>query len=350
MKRGELDDLVAFATIARTRSFTRAAADLGLSPSALSHAMRGLEVRLGVRLLARTTRSVAPTPAGERLLRSLEPALKEVETGIDALSDWRGDPSGSLRITTFQFAAYAVLGPVLPKFLRDHPKISVEIDIDTRLTDLVRDGFDAGIRWGNSVDQDMVAVRVSPDARMLVVGSPGYFEQHPRPQTPADLERHNCINYRFKSTGGYLPWIFQQDGKEVRPRTEGQLILDDGELGEDMMLAGAGLGYMLEPQALPYLEAGLLVQVLDDWCVSRMGLHLYYPSRQVTPALRALTGALRLEGRDPPLPPWSGRPLDRVSASNTDNGQPEVVQGQQLSDQRDSTRRPRAPRPRREYR
>jgi DNA-binding transcriptional LysR family regulator len=300
MKRGELDDLVAFATIARTRSFTRAAAELGLSASALSHTIRGLELRLGVRLLARTTRSVAPTTAGERLLRSLEPALKEVETGLDALSDWRGEPSGSLRITTFQFAAYTVLGPALPKFLRDNPKISIEIDVETRLTDLVRDGFDAGIRWGNSVDQDMVAVRVSPDARMLVVATPEYFEQHPRPETPGDLEYHNCVNYRFKSTGGYLPWTFQRDGK----------VLDDGELGKDMILAGAGLGYMLEPQALPYLRTGRLVQVLDDWCAPKTGLHLYYPSRQVTPALRALIEALKLNGREPPLPDWSARPVD----------------------------------------
>ncbi|RFU49128.1 LysR family transcriptional regulator [Paraburkholderia sp. DHOC27] len=310
MKRGELDDLVAFATIARARSFTRAAADLGLSPSALSHAIRGLEVRLGVQLLARTTRSVAPTPAGERLLRSLEPALREVKTGIEALSDWRGDPSGSLRITTFQFAAYTVLGPVLPKFLRDNPRVSVEVDIDTRLTDLVRDGFDAGIRWGNSVAQDMIAVRVSPDARMIVVAAPGYFERYPRPQTPADLEDHNCINYRFKSTGGYLPWKFERDGKEVRPRTAGQLVLDDGELAMDMILGGAGLGYLLEPQALPYLRDGQLVQVLDDFSTPHTGLHLYYPSRQITPALRALISVLRLDLRDPPLADWSARSDD----------------------------------------
>lgn len=312
MKRGEFDDLAAFAAIARTRSFTRAAADLGISPSALSHTIRGLEVRLGVQLLARTTRSVAATPAGERLLRSLEPALREVKSGLEALSAWRGDPSGSLRITTFQFAAYTVLGPVLPKFLRDNPRISFEVDIDTRLTDLVRDGFDAGIRWGKSVAQDMVAVRVSPDTRMVVVAAPGYFERHPRPQTPADLEGHNCINYRFKSTGGYLPWKFKREEKEVYPRTQGQLILDDGELAEDMILAGAGLGYMLEPQALPYLSAGRLVQVLDEFSAPHPGLHLYYPSGQVTPALRALIGALRLKDRDPPLPPWSARSFDKV--------------------------------------
>ncbi len=308
MKRGELDDLVAFATIARARSFTRAAAELGLSPSALSHAMRALESRLGVRLLARTTRSVAPTPAGERLLRSLEPALKRVETGLEALSDWIGEPSGSVKITTFQFAAYTVLGPVLPKFLLDHPKISVEVDIDTRLTDLVRDGFDAGIRWGNSIDQDMVAVRVSPDTRLIVVGAPDYFERNPPPETPADLDDHNCVNYRFKSGGGFLPWKFEREGKEVRARTGGQLMLDDGELARDMILAGAGLGLMLEPHALPDLRAGRLVQALDDWSSPFTGLHLYYPGRQATPALRALAGALKLSGREPPLPEWSLRP------------------------------------------
>lgn len=312
MKRGELDDLVAFAAIARARSFTRAAAELGLTPSALSHTMRGLETRLGVRLLARTTRSVAPTTAGERLLRSVENALQEVEGGLVAMSDWRGDPSGSLKITTFQFAAYTVLGPILPGFLRDNPKISVEVDIDTKLTDLVRDGYDAGIRWGNAVEQDMVAVRVSPDTRMVVVATPDYFERHPRPQTPADLEHHNCINYRFKSTGGYLPWKFERNGKDMRPRTEGQLILDDGELARDMILAGAGLGYMLEPQALPDLKAGRLVQVLDDWSAPYTGLHLYYPSRHITPALRALIAALRLDRREPPLPDWSTRSSDAM--------------------------------------
>ena len=213
MKRGELDDLVAFATIARTRSFTRAAAELGLSPSALSHTMRGLETRLGVRLLARTTRSVAPTPAGERLLRSVESALEEVEAGLGAMDNWRGEPSGSIRITTAQGGARIVLAPALPQFLLEHPKITVEICVESRLADLVRDGYDAGIRWGENVEQDMVAVRVGPNTRLIVVGTPAYFERYPRPQSPADLEHHNCLNYRNVTGGGTLPWTIERNGK-----------------------------------------------------------------------------------------------------------------------------------------
>jgi DNA-binding transcriptional LysR family regulator len=294
MKRGELDDLVAFATIARVRSFTRAAAELGLSPSALSHTIRGLELRLGVRLLARTTRSVAPTSAGERLLRSLEPALKEVETGLEALSDWRGEPSGALRVTTSQSAARIVLEPVLPTFLRENPRISVEICVEGRLADLVRDGFDAGIRFGQVVDQDMVAIRVGPNTRLIVVGAPAYFERHPRPQTPADLERHNCLNYRDASGGGIRPWTLQCDGKEVRCRGEGQLIIqDDPDLALNFILAGAALGMVLEENALPHLKAGRLIHVLDGWSVPFDGFHLYYPSRHVSPALRALIDVLK---------------------------------------------------------
>jgi DNA-binding transcriptional LysR family regulator len=299
MKRGELDDLVAFATIARTRSFTRAAAELGLSPSALSHTMRGLETRLGVRLLARTTRSVAPTPAGERLLRSVESAVDEVEAGIGAMGQWRGDPSGSIRITTSQFAAHTVLAPALPRFLLENPKISVEVSVDSRLADLVRDGFDAGIRWGENVEQDMVAVRVGPNTRMIVVAAPDYLERHRPPQSPADLERHNCVNYRHHSGGGYFNWTLERDGKEVRSRVKGQLILDDPELALTLIKAGAGLGMMLEQKAMPHLAAGRLVQVLDEWCVTFGGLHLYYPNRQVTPALRALIDVLRWKPQGP---------------------------------------------------
>lgn len=296
MRRGEIDDLLTFATIARARSFTRAAAELGLSPSSLSHTMRGLETRLGVRLLARTTRSVAPTSAGERLLRSVESAVEEVEIGLGAMDRWRGEPSGSIRITTAQGGARTVLAPALPQFLLEHPKITVEICVEGRLADLVRDGFDAGIRWGEDVDQDMVAVRVGPDTRLIVVGSPVYFERHPHPhpQSPADLERHNCVNYRNVSGGGTFPWKLQCDGKEVRSRTEGQLIIaDDPDLAAMLILSGAGLGMMLEYEAAPHLKAGQLVRVLDEWSVPFGGFHLYYPSRQVSPALRALVEVLR---------------------------------------------------------
>jgi DNA-binding transcriptional LysR family regulator len=297
MKRGELDDLVAYATIARARSFTRAAAELGLSPSSLSHTMRALETRLGVRLLARTTRSVAPTPAGERLLRSIDSAVDEVETGLAALGEWRGDPSGAIRITVPQTAARIVLAPALPRFLLENPKITVEICVESRLADLVRDGFDAGIRWGENLDQDMVSIRVGPPTRLIVVGAPAYFERHPRPQSPADLKRHNCVNYRNLSGSGTFPWTLQRDGKEVRNWTDGQLIIaNDLDFAESLILSGAGLGMMLEETARPHLAAGRLVQVLDEWCRSFAGWHLYYPNRHVTPALRALIDVLKWKG------------------------------------------------------
>jgi DNA-binding transcriptional LysR family regulator len=296
MRRGELDDLAAFAAVARTRSFTRAAAEIGLSPSALSHAMRGLETRLGLRLLARTTRSVAPTPAGERLLRSLGPALEEVARGLAALADWRGEPSGTLRLTTFAFGARTVLEPSLPGFLLAYPAVSVEVFVDDRLADLVATGFDAGIRFGDSVERDMVAVRVGPDLRTVVVGTPAYFAGHARPAVPSDLEAHRCVNYRLVGGGGLLPWEFTQGGREVRVRAGGQFVGNDGALAGAVVRAGAGLGYMLECDVAADLASGDLVQVLDDYCPPFPGCHLYYPNRQVTPALRALVETLRWTG------------------------------------------------------
>ncbi|MGF6774139.1 DNA-binding transcriptional LysR family regulator [Paraburkholderia sp. GAS199] len=302
MKRGQLDDLLAFATIARVRSFRRAAAELNVSPSALSHTMRSLETRLGVRLLARTTRSVAPTPAGERLLESVESALEQVESGLGAMGQWRGDPAGAIRITTAHYAAHHILAPALPAFLRENPRITVEICVEGRLADLVRDGFDAGIRWGEIVEQDMVAVRIGPNTRLIMVGAPDYFERHPRPQSPADLERHNCINYRNVSSGGTFPWTLQRaDGKEVRGRADGQLVIADApDLAVTLILAGAGLGMVLEEQAAPHVAAGRLVHVLKDLCVPFGGLHIYYPSRHVSPALRALVDRLKWKPSDEP--------------------------------------------------
>ncbi len=293
MKRGDLDDLAAFAAVARARSFTRAAAELGLSPSALSHAMRSLEARLGVRLLARTTRSVAPTAAGERLLSSLDPALQEVARGLSALADWRGIPSGAIRLTTFGYAARTVLAPILPQFLREHPDISVEVIVEDRLVDLVAGGFDAGIRLGETVDLDMVAVPVGPTLRTLVVGTPGYFEGRSLPAAPADLENHNCINYRLLGGGGLLPWEFERDGREIRFRPTGQLIVNDEVLSAAAVRAGAGLGYMLEHDVAEEIANGQLIQVLDTWCPPFPGCYLYYPSRQITPALRVLVDTLR---------------------------------------------------------
>ena len=293
MKRGDLDDLAAFAAVAHARSFTRAAAELGLSPSALSHAMRSLEARLGVRLLARTTRSVAPTAAGERLLSSLGPALQEVARGLSALADWRGIPSGAIRLTTFGYAARTVLAPILPQFLREHPDISVEVIVEDRLVDLVAGGFDAGIRLGETVDLDMVAVPVGPALRTLVVGTPGYFEGRSLPAAPADLENHNCINYRLLGGGGLLPWEFERDDREIKFRPGGQLIVNDELLAAAAVRAGAGLGYMLEHDVAEEIANGQLIQVLDTWCPPFPGCYLYYPSRQITPALRVLVDTLR---------------------------------------------------------
>ena len=293
MRRGDLDDLAAFAAVASARSFTRAAATLGLSPSALSHAMKTLEARLGVRLLARTTRSVAPTRAGEQLLRSLDPALAEVARGLAALADWRDAPSGTVRLTTFGYAARTILAPRLPRFLLDHPDVSVEVIVEDRLIDLVAGGFDAGIRLGEAVERDMVAVPVGPDLRTVVVGTPGYFARHDPPETPGDLERHVCVNYRLLGGGGLLPWEFEGDGREIRIKAAGQLIVNDEVLAAAAIRAGAGLGYMMEHDVADEIAAGTLVQALTEWCPSYPGCRLYYPDRRVSPALRALIDTLR---------------------------------------------------------
>ncbi|WP_018897348.1 LysR family transcriptional regulator [Rhizobium sp. 2MFCol3.1] len=296
MERGTLNDLLAFAAVARERSFTRAAAVLGMSPSALSHAMRGLEERLGVRLLARTTRSVAPTEAGERLLQSLNPALSDIEGGLEALAGWRDNPSGTVRITTFAYAARMVLVPKLPAFLLAHPDINVEVIIQDGLTDIVASGFDAGIRLGETVAKDMIAVRVGPELRTVVVGTPSYFARIPPPETPYDLERHACIGYRLTTSGGLLPWEFEKDGKEIKIRTSGPLIVNDGELPAAAVRAGVGLGYLMEHDVADEIASGALVQVLDDWCPPFPGFHLYHPSRrQSPPALRALIAALSVK-------------------------------------------------------
>lgn len=294
MERNELNDLLAFAAVARERSFTRAAAILGMSPSALSHAMRGLEERLRVRLLARTTRSVAPTEAGERLLQSLNPAFSGIEKGLEALAEWRENPSGTVRITTFAYAARMVLLPRLPAFLLAHPDVHVEVNIDDRLTDIVAAGFDAGIRLGETVNKDMIAIKLGPDLRAVVVGTPSYFGRHPLPQKPSDLEQHACMGYRLTTSGGLLPWEFEKDGKQMKVRTRGPLIANDGEMPAAAVRAGVGLGYMMEQDVADEIASGALVQVLADWCPRFPGFHLYHPSRrQSPPALRALIAALR---------------------------------------------------------
>jgi DNA-binding transcriptional LysR family regulator len=293
MERNELNDLLAFATVARERSFTRAAAKLGISASALSHAMRKLEAKLDVRLLARTTRSVAPTEAGEYLLASITPAFASIENGIAALDQWRDAVSGTVRITASTYAAQTVLLQKLPAFLRSHPDVKVEVNVEDRLVDIVAEGFDAGIRFQPSVDRDMVAVAIGPPLRTVVVGTPDYFQRNPPPLSPAELADHVCVNFRLRS-GALMAWDLEEDGREIRIRTSGQFIANDGNLMAAAVRAGAGLGYMMEEQVADEIADGRLIQVLNAWCVPFPGLHLYHPSRRQSPqALRALIAALR---------------------------------------------------------
>ncbi len=294
MPRTDLNDLLAFLAVARERSFTRAAAQLGVSQSALSQTLRGLEARLGVRLLTRTTRSVAPTEAGERLLLAVGPALDEIDAGLAALSELREKPAGTIRITTHEHAASVVLLPALAKLLPDYPDINVELVIDYGLTDIVAERYDAGVRSGEMVAKDMIAVRIGPDMRMAVVGAPSCFARQPPPRTPQDLTVHRCINLRLPTLGGLYAWEFGKDGRELRVRVEGQLVFNTTALALQAALAGLGLAYLPEEQVEAHVAAGRLVRVLTDWCEPFPGYHLYYPSRrQPTPAFAMLVDALR---------------------------------------------------------
>lgn len=291
------NDLASFAVVARERSFTRAAAKLGVSPSALSQTIRNLEERLGLRLLTRTTRSVASTEAGERLLRTIAPRFDEIEAELTALSELRDKPAGTIRITAGEHPAISVLQPALKRFLPDYPDIQVEIIIDYGLTDIVAEGYDAGVRMGEQVAKDMIAVRIGPDMRMAVVASPGYFQQYPRPQIPQDLTAHKCINVRLPTYGGLFPWGLEKDGREVKVRGEGQLVFNSLSMRLSSALDGLGVAYMPEDQVLPYIADGRLVRVLEDWCPSFPGYQLYYPSRrQQSPALALLVDVLRYRG------------------------------------------------------
>ena len=294
MPREGLNDLIAFLAVARERSFTRAAAKLGVSQSALSHTIRGLEARLGLRLLTRTTRSVAPTEAGERLLRTVGPRLDEIEAELATLSELREKPAGTIRITAHEHAANAVLWPALERFLPDYPDIKVEIVIDYGLTDIVAERYDAGVRSGEQVAKDMVAVRIGPDMRMAVVGAPSYFARRSRPRAPQDLTAHTCINLRLPTYGNIYAWEFEKDGRELRVRVEGQLVFNNIALRLNAALAGFGLAYLPEDQVQPHVAEGRLVRVLADWCPPYPGYHLYYPSRrQHTAAFALLVEALR---------------------------------------------------------
>ncbi|HLY64258.1 MAG TPA: LysR family transcriptional regulator, partial [Chloroflexota bacterium] len=262
MQRGQLDDLRAFLAVGRERSFTRAAAKLGVSQSALSHTIRELEARLGVRLLTRTTRSVSPTEAGERLLDRLGPRFDEIESELEALGELREKPAGTIRITATDYAADMILWPKLAKLLRRYPDIKVEIIVDYGLTDIVAQRFDAGVRSGEQVAKDMIAVRIGPDMRMAVVGTPSYFRTRPEPRKPQDLIGHNCINLRLRTYGGLYAWEFEKGGRELKVRVDGQLVFSGAFQMLNAALAGFGLAYVPEDLAEPHLAKGRLKRVL----------------------------------------------------------------------------------------
>lgn len=294
MPRQNINDLIAFRAVARERSFTRAAAQIGVSPSALSHRMRGLEERLGVRLLTRTTRSVAPTEAGERLLAAVGPHFDEIEAGIAALTELRDRPAGTIRITTGDHAAETILWPRLSAFLPDYPDIAVEVNVETGFTDIVAGRFDAGIRLGEAIAKDMVAVRIGPDMRMAVVATPGYFEADGKPRMPQDLADHRCINYRFPGSGGIYAWEFEKRGRSLRVRVEGQVVFNTATMVCKAALDGLGIAYLPEDMTAQAVAEGRLTRVLEDWTPPFAGYHLYYPSRrQQSPAFALLVEALR---------------------------------------------------------
>ncbi|MFT8306936.1 LysR family transcriptional regulator [Acetobacter malorum] len=293
MAHENFNDLAAFAAVAQERSFTRAAAKMGVSQSALSQTIRALEERLGLRLLTRTTRSVAPTEAGERLFQTIAPRFSEIEAQLADLSALRDKPAGTVRITTGEHPALSILQPALKRFLPDNPDINIELIVDYGLTDIVAQGYDAGVRMGEQVAKDMIAVRIGPDMRMAVVASPKYFKQHPLPQSPHDLMEHNCINVRLPTYGGIFPWDLEKDGQDVNVRVEGQLIFNNLALRVKSALDGLGITYLPEDAVLPYINSKRLVRVLEDWCPTFPGYHLYYPSRKHTPALSLLVEKLR---------------------------------------------------------
>ena len=294
MQRENFNDILAFLAVARERSFTRAAAQLGVSQSALSHAISGLEARLGLRLLTRTTRSVSPTEAGERLLHTLGPRFEEIEAELEALSELREKPAGTIRITATDYAINGILWPRLAKFLPEYPDIKVELITDYGLSDIVAQRYDAGVRFGEQVAKDMISVRIGPDVRFAVVGAKSYFAKHPPPETPQDLVDHTCINLRLPTHGGLYAWEFERDGHELKVRVEGQLVFSSIFHVLEAAVAGFGLAHLPEELAQPYLAKGRLQRVLEDWCPSWSGYHLYYPSRrQSSPAFALLVNALR---------------------------------------------------------
>jgi DNA-binding transcriptional LysR family regulator len=297
MARQPINDLIALLAVAREGNFTRAAAKLGVSQPALSRTISNLEARLGLRLLARSTRSVAATEAGERLIRTVGPHFDGIEAGLSALTELREKPAGSLRITSVEHATDTIIAPVLARLLPDYPDISIEVINDYALRDIVAERYDAGVRLGEQVAKDMIAVRIGPDFRNAVVGAPSYFERRPRPRRPHDLTDHDCINLRLPTSGGLWTWPFAKGGRELRVRTEGQLVFNTVSLMANMAVAGLGLAYLPEDVVQNHVAEGRLVRVLSDWSAPASGYHLYYPSRrQATPAFALLVDALRYRG------------------------------------------------------
>jgi DNA-binding transcriptional LysR family regulator len=298
MPRPSLDDLATFCAVAEARSFTKAAAQAGVSPSALSHAIRGLEARLGVRLLTRTTRSVALTEAGERLLATVAPRVAEIEAEVEAVGALRHRPGGTIRITTSGHAAESLLWPALAPLLPRYPELKVELSVNAGFIDIVKERFDAGVRLGETIAQDMVAVRIGPDMRMAAVAAPAYFAAHPPPRTPQDLSAHSCINLRFPTHGGLYAWEFEKDGRALSVRVEGQVVVNEIALAVKAAVDGVGIAYLPDDYVQAALRTGVLTRALEDWCPPFPGYHLYYPSRrQQSPAMALLVEALRFRGR-----------------------------------------------------
>jgi DNA-binding transcriptional LysR family regulator len=298
MNREDWGSLAAFAVVAAERSFTRAAARLGVSASALSHTLRRLEDRLRIQLLARTTRSVSTTEAGERLLARVGPALEEITRSVEDLGRLLERPSGRVRITASRSAARMVLTPALPRFVQRYPDIVVEVVIEPGFTNIVAQRFDAGVRLGESLEKDVVAVPVTGQLRMAVVGAPHYFAKHPPPATPHDLRKHRCINFRLPAAGTIYKWEFERDRHQVEVGVDGPLVFDDEDMVVDAALSGVGLAFLIEDQVASLIQAGALARALADWCPPFPGFHLYYPGRrQVSPALTAFIEAIRLPAK-----------------------------------------------------
>jgi DNA-binding transcriptional LysR family regulator len=298
MARANLNDIVAFLAVAREKNFTKAAAKLGVSQSALSHTIRALESRLDLRLLTRTTRSVSPTEAGERLLNAVGPHFEDIQAELDALGALRDKPAGTVRITAGLHATETILWPKLQPMLKKYPDVRVEITVDYGLANIVADRIDAGVRLGEQVAKDMVAVRIGPDFRFVVVAAPSYFSNRPEPRTPQDLTGHNCINLRLPTYGGLYSWEFERAGREINVRVDGQLTFNNSRQILEAALAGFGVAYLPEDTVAPHLERKRLVQVLDHWCAPFPGYHLYYPSRRESAsALALVTDALRYRRR-----------------------------------------------------